>query len=98
MADVYWDDWCLVRFLEGVCWRYVAYQVMIQPMTERATGLIDLKDPDSHPDSRTLSEDCPVKVPTTKEAAEKAEKAFEDVIEHGKKITLDDHLVYHARK
>jgi hypothetical protein len=27
LADVYWDDWCLVRFLEGVCWRYVAYPV-----------------------------------------------------------------------
>ena len=26
-ADVYWDDWCLVRFLEAVCWRYVAYPV-----------------------------------------------------------------------
>lgn len=24
-----WDDICLARFLEGVCWRYVAYPVRI---------------------------------------------------------------------
>jgi hypothetical protein len=23
----YWDDLCLARFLEGVCWRFVAYPV-----------------------------------------------------------------------
>lgn len=23
----YWDDWCLTRFLEGICMRYVAYPV-----------------------------------------------------------------------
>ena len=23
----YWDDWCLTRFLEGVCFRYVAFPV-----------------------------------------------------------------------
>jgi len=23
----YWDDVCLVRFLEGVCWQYLAHQV-----------------------------------------------------------------------
>lgn len=25
--DGYWDDLCLARFLEGVCWRFVAYPV-----------------------------------------------------------------------
>jgi hypothetical protein len=25
----YWDDVCLVRFLEAVCWRYVAYPVRL---------------------------------------------------------------------
>ena len=23
----YWDDWCLARYLEGVCMRFVAYPV-----------------------------------------------------------------------
>ena len=23
----YWDDWCLTKFLEGVCFRYVAFPV-----------------------------------------------------------------------
>jgi hypothetical protein len=23
----YWDDFCLVKFLEGVCMRYIAYPV-----------------------------------------------------------------------
>lgn len=27
----YWDDWCLTRFLEGVCLRYVAYPVRLSP-------------------------------------------------------------------
>jgi len=25
----YWDDVCLARFLEGVCWRFVAYPVRV---------------------------------------------------------------------
>jgi hypothetical protein len=25
----YWDDVCLARFLEGVCWRFVAYPVRL---------------------------------------------------------------------
>lgn len=25
----YWDDLCLARFLEGVCWRFVAYPVRL---------------------------------------------------------------------
>jgi len=78
-ADVYWDDWCLVRFLEGVCWRFVAYP-----------------DPDAHPDSRALPEGSTLKPPSTKEAADMSEQAFLDVIENGKKIILDHHLVYHA--
>lgn len=78
-VDVYWDDWCLVRFLEGVCWRYVAYP-----------------DPDAHPDSRTVPEGSSLELHSTKEAAEMSEKALVDVIENGKKIILDHHLVYHA--
>ena len=26
----FWDDFCLARFLEGVCWRFVAYPVSPQ--------------------------------------------------------------------
>jgi hypothetical protein len=26
----YWDDVCLARFLEGVCWRFVAYPVRVR--------------------------------------------------------------------
>ena len=25
----YWDDWCLTKFLEGVCFRYVAFPVRL---------------------------------------------------------------------
>ena len=25
----YWDDWCLTKFLEGVCFRYVAFPVIL---------------------------------------------------------------------
>ena len=33
-SEGYWDDGCLVRFLEGVCWQYLAYPVcMATPIT-----------------------------------------------------------------
>jgi hypothetical protein len=25
----HWDDWCLTKFLEGVCFRYVAFPVSL---------------------------------------------------------------------
>ena len=28
-GDGYWDDYCLAKFLEGVCLRYVAYPVSL---------------------------------------------------------------------
>ncbi|KAF7342328.1 hypothetical protein MVEN_01821200 [Mycena venus] len=72
-AQGYWDDYCLARFLEGVCLRYVAFP-----------------DPDAVLDATevpNLSRD---------EAAAGAKAAFEAVFEHGPKIELDHHLVYHA--
>jgi len=30
--DGYWDDWCLTKFLEGVCFRYVAFPVSLSPI------------------------------------------------------------------
>ena len=34
IREGYWDDVCLVRFLEGVCWQYLAYPVcMATPIT-----------------------------------------------------------------
>ncbi|KAJ7875576.1 hypothetical protein B0H14DRAFT_2715695 [Mycena olivaceomarginata] len=69
----YWDDYCLARFLEGVCLRYVAFP-----------------DPDAVLD--------PAEVPrmSRDEAAAGAKAAFEAVFEHGPKIELDHHLVYHS--
>ncbi|KAJ7094900.1 hypothetical protein C8R43DRAFT_907997 [Mycena crocata] len=71
--DGYWDDYCLARFLEGVCLRYVAFP-----------------DPDAVLD--------PAEVPHVPqaEAAAGAKAAFDAVFEHGPKIELDHHLVYHA--
>ena len=31
----YWDDYCLCRFLEGVCERYLAYQVCFEVLQPR---------------------------------------------------------------
>ncbi|KAJ7926824.1 hypothetical protein B0H13DRAFT_1599253 [Mycena leptocephala] len=72
-AQGYWDDYCLARFLEGVCLRYVAFP-----------------DPDA-----VLN---PTDVPSLPrdEAAAGAKAAFEAVFEHGPKIELDHHMVYHA--
>ncbi|KAJ7861298.1 hypothetical protein B0H13DRAFT_2237305 [Mycena leptocephala] len=72
-AQGYWDDYCLARFLEGVCLRYVAFP-----------------DPDAVLD--------PTDVPSLPrdEAAAGAKAAFEAVFEHGPKIELDHHMVYHA--
>ncbi|KAF8989351.1 hypothetical protein BDQ17DRAFT_1402144 [Cyathus striatus] len=56
----FWDDFCLAKFLQGVCLRYVAY-----PYTQE-------------------------------EAEEGAVIAFKQVFEHGPKIELDHHIVYHA--
>ncbi|KAJ7627995.1 hypothetical protein DFH06DRAFT_1226877 [Mycena polygramma] len=69
----YWDDYCLARFLEGVCLRYVAFP-----------------DPDAVLD--------PAEVVSTSrdEAAAGSKAALEAVFEHGPKIELDHHLVYHA--
>ncbi|KAG1827902.1 hypothetical protein EV424DRAFT_1318995 [Suillus variegatus] len=46
----YWDDVCLARFLEGVCWRFVAYP---DPDAELEP---DEKIPVSPEDARTYSE------------------------------------------
>lgn len=46
----YWDDVCLARFLEGVCWRFVAYP---DPDAELEP---DEKVPFSPEDARTYSE------------------------------------------
>ncbi|KAG2110020.1 hypothetical protein BD769DRAFT_1365263 [Suillus cothurnatus] len=46
----YWDDVCLARFLEGVCWRFVAYP---DPDAELEP---DEKIPFSPEDARTYSE------------------------------------------
>ncbi|KAG1873955.1 hypothetical protein F4604DRAFT_1582539 [Suillus subluteus] len=46
----YWDDVCLARFLEGVCWRFVAYP---DPDAELEP---DEKIPFSSEDARTYSE------------------------------------------
>ncbi|KAG1773235.1 hypothetical protein EV702DRAFT_976206 [Suillus placidus] len=46
----YWDDVCLARFLEGVCWRFVAYP---DPDAELEP---DEKIPFSTEDARTYSE------------------------------------------
>ncbi|KAJ7059603.1 hypothetical protein C8F01DRAFT_1026260 [Mycena amicta] len=68
----YWDDYCLARFLEGVCLRYIAFP-----------------DPDAllDPADAAASKD---------DAAARAKAAFQAVFEHGPKIELDHHLVYHS--
>ncbi|PFH45834.1 hypothetical protein AMATHDRAFT_157688, partial [Amanita thiersii Skay4041] len=83
----YWDDYCLVKFLEGVCLRYLAYP--------DPDAVIDSEDPDNA--AATVHDDgSPVRL-LTKEAAEKQSgEAFRFVFEHGPKIELDHHLVYHA--
>jgi hypothetical protein len=98
MSDIYWDDWCMVRFLEGVCWRYVAYPVSLTFSIMIAFNTSLLKDPDASPESRKLPDEFMPKPPSTEAACKEAEKAFLDVLEHGKKIILDHHLVYHARQ
>ncbi|KAF8989353.1 hypothetical protein BDQ17DRAFT_1314373 [Cyathus striatus] len=61
----FWDDFCLAKFSQGVCLRYVAYP-------EEASSIPE------------------------KEAEEGAVIAFKQVFEHGPKIELDHHIVYHA--
>lgn len=95
----YWDDLCLARFLEGVCWRFIAYPV--RPFTLvtvdhiRFAGeadLISLQDPDAE-----LDADEKVSV-SVEEAQRRAMAAFEYVFENGHKIELDHYIVYYARE
>jgi hypothetical protein len=91
----YWDDYCLALFLRGVCMRYVAYPVcffILQFLSSRDEFC--LQDPDAELDP---SEDIALLIPQRK-ASGAAEAAFRAVFEHGPKIELDHHLVYHARK
>lgn len=88
----YWDDYCLAMFLMGVCMRYVAYPVSFSC---RQVGVVCLKtkqDPDAELDPNEV-------VKFSKAEAEKtAEASLKAVFEHGSKIDLDHHLVYHARR
>ncbi|KAL4062826.1 hypothetical protein V8B97DRAFT_1877313 [Scleroderma yunnanense] len=40
----YWDDVCLVRFLEGVCWRYLAYPNPDAELDESARSSVPVEE------------------------------------------------------
>lgn len=104
----YWDDYCLARFLEGVCLRYVAYPVRLEAflycyrcvLTFRYHS-VNFTPLDQDTDAVLESEDSATETSQTmpkKVAEEGASKAFAQVFEAGPKIELDHHLVYHARE
>ena len=102
-SEGYWDDLCLARFLEGVCWRFVAYPVCRSVLSavdhirfaavalSRETNMLHLQDPDA-----VLDADETVSV-SVEEAQHWAETAFEQVFENGHMIELDHYVVYYAR-
>lgn len=100
----YWDDLCLARFLEGVCWRFVAYPVCPFILSTRSTrsalyhtlfretDALYLQDPDAELDAH---EKVFISV---EEARHRAKSAFEEVFENGPRIELDHYIVYYARR
>lgn len=79
----YWDDWCLTKFLEGVCFRYVAFPDPDAEVDDESSLIYN-------------KEGSPVVMHDKEESAKRAVAAFEAVFECGPKIELDHHLVYHA--
>lgn len=90
----YWDDVCLVRFLEGVCLRFIAYPVRPFQSLVRTFAYDFLKDTDAATSSPTVSD----ATLSTIDAAHKAEESLKAVFEHGPDIEWDHHLVYYARR
>ena len=87
----YWDDYCLCRFLEGVCERYLAYPVRTGRRPPALDTCLHLsQDPDA-----VVEEDGGEK--SRVGAEERATAAFEAVLSHGAKIQGDHHLVFHTR-
>ena len=89
----YWDDYCLAKFLEGVCCRYIAYSVscVSQVQCPYLTSFM-AQDPDAIVEQ---NDNCHV---SQSEAITRAKAAFGAVFSNGTKIELDHYIVYHARK
>ncbi|KAG6828152.1 hypothetical protein H0H92_009003 [Tricholoma furcatifolium] len=84
-ASTYYDDLCLARFLEGVCWRFVAYP-------DRDA----VPESDSNSESDSGSQSTVNEEISTADAETRAEEAFRAVFHYGPRIELDHYLVYHA--
>ncbi|KAJ7200925.1 hypothetical protein B0H12DRAFT_1163997 [Mycena haematopus] len=93
----YWDDYCLARFLEGVCFRYIAFPDPDAVLPTDDSDSAPNGSPPSDPTVPAADKDAADKNPADPDdAAAESKAAFEAVFAHGPKIELDHHLVYHA--
>jgi hypothetical protein len=89
--DRFWDDFCLVHFLMGVCLRYIAFPVIIQFLH------VVKRSPNVRQDADAIIDPMERLTVSHKDASSRAVDAFEIVLKNGPKIQLDHHLVYYTR-
>lgn len=84
----FWDDICLARLLEGVCYRFLAYLVCRKLLNYVHCRFISNISQDEH-----AEKDKSARKPSL---ASRAEAAFLKVIEDGQNLELDHYILYNA--
>lgn len=92
----YWDDFCLAKFLEGICLRYIAYPVSPRLIVIHFVFLIHFTSTGKQDPDAVFESEEKLSI-SSEEAQKRSLAAFDAVFAYGAKIQLDHFIVYYTR-